>query len=58
MGMHGFSKFRSTVHVVAVDMVSIPDGDAWVFKELDLVDTFSVLSKFQSPMGMHGFSKY
>ncbi len=57
MGMHGFSKFRQYLQVARRILVSIPDGDAWVFKVLIYRCYKHHRTWFQSPMGMHGFSK-
>jgi hypothetical protein len=57
MGMHGFSK-RDIISLSDFYLeVSIPDGDAWVFKGPRCQHRSGSISAFQSPMGMHGFSK-
>ena len=83
MGMHGFSKLIRPPAAPRNEFVSIPDGDAWVFKAalrggggghkvpVSIPDGDAWVFKaarggtgvsnsynlFQSPMGMHGFSK-
>ena len=55
-GCMGFQRLDLDEVVHFRSFVSIPDGDAWVFKAVGSA-TAMTLAQFQSPMGMHGFSK-
>ena len=53
----GFQRIEFLIYISFIILVSIPDGDAWVFKGYLSARRYLIPHEFQSPMGMHGFSK-